>query len=167
MSYTINVDIRSKRALKALRIAPAKILEATREGNKKAAQETLGYFDKTVSTWRRKPIFGMDIDLTPGGSKIAVGTPSGVYHFISDGTSIRWAVMSADWESKTQPGIIPAQPGRGRVLIAGRQAMQARNIAPRPGIEAREFDKSVYNEMLPRARKIIGRSISRAVRKIK
>ena len=101
-------------------------------------------YEKTVQTWSDAPSFDQDISLTGGAASALVG-PTGStqqvnkFKWLDKGTRIRWALMSRDWQSKTRPGQLHSGPGAGRVLIAGRRAMQARNIAPRPGIQARNW----------------------------
>lgn len=112
-------------------------------------------FDATQSTFKRKfPIILRD---RSGRNIIAWAciVDGEIYVFISEGTGIRWALMSSDWRSKTQPGRLKPGRGRGGVVIAGRRAMTARNIRPRPGIKGRKFDKQIAKkEQTPFKRKI-------------
>ena len=62
-----------------------------------------------------------------------------IYFFLSGGTAVRYATMSPDWRSKTQPGRLGAGPGRGRVLYVNRRR-------PRPGIKARKFDEQIVKK---------------------
>lgn len=97
--------------------------------------------------------FEVIISLTGGGATVITG-PTGpdnlvkIWQYLNEGTSRRWALMSADWRSKTTPGEFRTRSGSGRVLVAGRRAMQARGIGPRPGIKARG-----WIELLQRRRK--------------
>lgn len=65
---------------------------------------------------------------------------------LDQGTEIRWAVMSSDFSPKTQNRRLSSRAGSGRTIIRGRSAMQARNIAPRPGIKAREFSDEIVDQ---------------------
>lgn len=103
-------------------------------------------YEKTTKTWKRKPNFETLIGLTGKDASVLVGTDSSVYKFVDEGTRIRWALMSADWKSKTKPKKIGSTRGSGRVIIAGRRAMQRRNIKPRPGIKAREFSETIRKQ---------------------
>lgn len=66
--------------------------------------------------------------------------------FLDKGTNKRWAVMSSDFTPKTRKRRLSSSGGSGRTLIRGRSAMTARNIAPRPGIEAREFSEEIVDQ---------------------
>jgi len=100
---------------------------------------------KTVKTWRgEKPKFESLIGLTGQDTTVVTG-PTGSekavnkWVWLDQGTRIRWALMSRDWRSKTTPRKFSSGRGSGRVVIAGRRAMQSRGIRPRPGIKAREW----------------------------
>jgi len=112
------------------------------EAEGKFHQKELG---KTTQSWKKdKPKFE---SLTEVGadSVIVVTGPTGSdkavnkFMWLNEGTKIRWALMSRNWRSKTRVGKFASGPGRGRVVIAGRRAMTARNIRPRPGIKARNW----------------------------
>lgn len=98
------------------------------------------------STWTKSP--GFKIENKSSGSEISwlTKTDNEIYFYNNFGTAIRWALMSSDWRSQTRPGRIPARPGRGRVVIAGRRAMTARGIAPRPGIDGRHWDDQIVKK---------------------
>jgi hypothetical protein len=119
------------------------ILNALRAEGRDQRQE----LEKTTQTWKReKPKFESLIGLErpPGGASVLTG-PTGSdkavnkWTWLNEGTKIRWALMSRDWRSKTTVGKFSSGPGRGGVVIAGRRAMTARNIRPRPGIKARNW----------------------------
>lgn len=59
--------------------------------------------------------------------------------WLEEGTEVRWALMSGDWKSKTVSARLRSGGGRGKVLLVGKRAMMKRNIAPRPGIEPRNW----------------------------
>lgn len=106
---------------------------------------------KTVETWQGDvPTFninevqsgdGISVEVVPVGSQEAVNK----WIYLDRGTSIRWAVMSPDWKSKTTPNMFQSGAGRGSVLIRGRGAMTSHGIAPRPGIDARNWTLMVQN----------------------
>jgi hypothetical protein len=109
-------------------------------------------YKETTSTWQgEKPKFESIIDV--GGSEIAILTgPTGSneavnkFVWLDEGTSIRWALMSSNWRSKTKPGKLRSGRGKGSVVIAGRRAMQRRNIRPRPGIKARNWTLTLQRQ---------------------
>lgn len=106
-------------------------------------------YKKTTQNWKGdKPEFESLIGLTGKDASVLTG-PTGSQHavdkfiWLDEGTRIRWAVMSSDWRSKTKPGSFRTGRGNGRVIIAGRRAMTNRNIAPRPGIKARNWTSTL------------------------
>lgn len=121
---------------------------------------------KTVATWKgEKPKFESLIGLGrgAGGSASVLTGPTGSekavwkWRWLDEGTRIRWALMSRDWKSKTRRRVFGSGRGRGRVVIAGRRAMQRRNIPPRPGIKAREWSVTLMKRRRrPFTRRMIG-----------
>lgn len=116
----------------------------------------------TTSTWQGdKPKFESIIEVQNDISILTgpVGSGEAVNKFVwlDEGTSIRWAVMSNNWRSKTSPGRLRSGRGRGGVVIAGRRAMQRRNIRPRPGIKARNWTSTLQRQRRrPFTRAMIG-----------
>lgn len=74
-----------------------------------------------------------------GDNYVQVTTNDKRWYYLNKGTSIRWAIVTPDFESKTWPNSLDPRPGRGRVLIRGKRAMLAAGIPPRPGIQARNW----------------------------
>jgi len=107
---------------------------------------------KTVETWKgEKPTFESIICLSGTDATVItgpVGSTEGAkkWMWLDQGTKIRWALMSRDWRSKTTPHKYQSGRGSGRVLIAGRRAMQARGIRPRPGIQARGWSEDLTKQ---------------------
>ena len=106
-------------------------------------------FAATQATFKKK--FPIVIKDNSGRDRIAwvCEVEGEIYGYLSGGTGIRWALMSSNWRSKTRPspGGLKAGPGRGRVVIAGRRAMTARNIKPRPGIKARKYPERIVRKL--------------------
>ena len=131
-------------AMKAIKPKRLKVDAFTQEWNKvldDTAQHKLKPdIQSTIQTFKRKP--DVEVKDTSKGNQLsrAVYIEDEIYFYLARGTRIRWALMSRDWRSKTKPKRIPAGHGQGRAIVVGRRAMQARGIAPRPGIKAREFD---------------------------
>jgi hypothetical protein len=59
------------------------------------------------------------------------------------GTKRRWAVMSQDFRPRTTPRTLGIKASQGRTVIRGRQAMTARGISVRPGIEPRRWTEEI------------------------
>lgn len=101
-------------------------------------------FDKTVATWDGKPKFRATVavsqDLIEGhvrtvriyGSK----PPELIYYFINQGTKVRFARMTPDFEPKTRVRVIDSFPGAG-----GLEAVDPR--IPNPGIVGRKFNEAI------------------------
>lgn len=110
-------------------------------------------YKKTVATWEgEKPDFQSFVTFGFGNITLTTVPVGGglkaveKFLWLDEGTKIRWAVMSGNWKSKTTPGKLASGRGRGRVVIAGRRAMQRRNIRPRPGIKAREWTETLRKQ---------------------
>lgn len=101
-------------------------------------------FDKTVATWDHKPKFRATVavaqDLIEGhvrtvriyGDK----PPELIYYFINQGTKVRFARMTRDFEPKTRVRVIDSFPGAG-----GLEAVDPR--IPNPGIVGRKFNEAI------------------------
>lgn len=109
-------------------------------------------FDKTTATWRNKPAFTAEVKAEPGRIVGEYATTSDIYRYVSGGTRVRYATMSADFVAKTQPRFIGSGPGRGGVVFISRQH-------PRPGIEAREFDITIANQQAIKIAGILSRAL--------
>jgi len=65
--------------------------------------------------------------------------------WLNDGTRVRYATMTPGFVAKSVPRTLASRPGRGGVLYVNRNR-------PRPGIKAREWDKTVadkWQKLLP------------------
>ena len=89
-------------------------------------------YEKTTRTWRHKPEHELEFSQTKAEIKATNSTNDKIYFFLHDGTKVRYAVLSSDWQSKTTPGILNSGPGRGKVLFVSKKR-------PMPGIKAREW----------------------------
>jgi hypothetical protein len=111
------------------------------DGLDKAAKELQNDFGKTVKTWDDKPSFVID----KGQNTRVVSAKHKVYFFISGGTRIRYATMTANFKAKTAPGRFQAGAGAGGVAFISKKR-------PRPGIKARKFDQQLaarWRDKLP------------------
>lgn len=99
----------------------------------------------TTDTWLGpKPRFASEVTASRKALKVRTG-PTGYglgakkWMWLERGTSVRWALMSRNWQSKTMPGYLGSGGNPGRVVIVGKRAMMKRRIAPRPGIKPRNW----------------------------
>ncbi len=106
-------------------------------------------FQATVKTWtHEKPDFTALVGISGGNANLLVG-PTGdekgiwKWRWISEGTSVRWAVMSKDFVAKTKVRWMGSGPGAGRMLFAGKKFMLSHGIPPRPGIVGREWTQMI------------------------
>lgn len=104
-----------------------------------ADDELTDDFNETQKTFKRK--FDVETQDRSSRSRIVYEAliDNEIYFFVSGGTAVRFATMSSDWRSKTQPGRLGAGAGRGRVLFVNRRR-------PRPGIKARKFPEQIVKK---------------------
>lgn len=76
-------------------------------------------------------------------------TTSDIYFYLNSGTSVRRAVLSKDWRSKTVPRELKSGAGAGRVVVVGKKI-------ERPGIKAREWTSVVSDQLRPQFEKDMG-----------
>ena len=110
-------------------------------------RETKKEYEKTWSTWNSKPTAETLISLQdPGPTMVAGvggdGAAAQHWRYVNEGTSVRHAVMSSDWKSKTVPNVIGSFAGQGEVVFISKKI----NL---PGIKARNFDKLIQEKMTP------------------
>ena len=129
-----------------------KIARAIENGLDGAAKDVKVDFDVTTQTWKTRPEF--KIESQPGERKVF--TDNDIYRFITRGTRVRYATMSADFQPKTRPLFIGSNKGRGGVVRISK-------LHPRPGIKAREYEQTIgekWRKLLP---KILQRAIDAEV----
>lgn len=138
--------------IKAQAILPAKFdpdafsREIIKEAEK-LNKEFLGDFNKTIATWNHKPRFRATVlveqDKITGHVRTAKifgdKPPELIYYFISEGTKVRFAKMTRDFEPKTRKRVIDSFPGAG-----GLDSVDVR--FPMPGIEGRKFNEAIADK---------------------
>lgn len=101
-------------------------------------------FRKTMQTWQTHK---SDVMIEKSEGKRVVSVDNQIYSYINFGTDVRRALLTPDWVSKTQPGVIGSGAGAGLVVTASRSFQF-------PGIQARNFDEAIaehiYNDVLPK-----------------
>lgn len=121
-------------------LSEAKMQRAIRNTIKGAAEDVRIDFGVAVQTWKRSVKFRIKII---GEDERLVYTTDKIFKFVSGGTRIRYATMSPDWISKTQPNVLGSGPGQGRMLYVNKNK-------PRPGIKARMFAHIIVEKWNPR-----------------
>lgn len=94
------------------------------------------------------------------GIAISVTTEDKRYLFVDEGTRVRYATMSPDFQAKTKVNSLIARRGRGRMLFVNKRR-------PRPGIKARNFTKLVHKKWQPEFRAAMDRALFEAAIKSK
>jgi hypothetical protein len=149
--------------IRAIKGAPFKS-SVFREEIIKAANEikddALADFKKTTANWTHKPKFSSKIltGASAGGVQVQVATDDAIYRYIDEGTKVRYATMSKDWESKTEPDVVGTFPGKGRRLFINKKR-------PRPGIKARKFSKNIAKTTQKELARVTKNALARAARR--
>lgn len=104
-------------------------------------------FEKTVATWDHKPAFRASVsvqqDLIEGHVRtvriFGKKPPELIYYFINQGTKVRFAKMTPDFEPKTRVRVLDSFAGAG-----GLDSVDAR--FPNPGIKGRKFNEAIADK---------------------
>lgn len=99
-------------------------------------------FHATTQDFATEVPFEREYSRTDSQCRGFIYTDEARYFYLSEGTKERYVVMSDDFEPKTQPGRIPSEAGAGGVLFY--------TTNPMPGIEAREFEVQIAEELRPK-----------------
>lgn len=96
----------------------------------------------TTATWKTKhPKFKVMVRYAGGDARV-IGDTDGasldndIWHYINEGTSVRYATMTSDFQPKTRKRNIGSMAGAGGMMYVSKKN-------PRPGIEAREFTDAI------------------------
>lgn len=104
------------------------LLKNTGKAFEKDMREPTQYWNKSIPIKHKQEV-----------NYVEVTTNDPRWYYLNVGTNIRWAVLTPDFIPKTTPRQLHGRPGQGQVLIAGKLAMLARGLPPRPGIKARQW----------------------------
>lgn len=149
-----------------------------RDEFRKAADQMSGQvkkdFEKTTATWKDedKPEFEIAVKVgnlaggklarqvtgSASGVSLEISTDSEIYLFLDEGTEVRYATMSKDFQAKTRPRFIGSRRGRGRKLFVSKKH-------PRPGIKAREFTKTIAKKWTSPFRDRMNKALDTAANK--
>jgi len=137
---------------------PQALIDGLRKAIRDTIDEAEDEFHQTVETWTDPAYFEKDFDETSEEFEGEVKTDNRIYFFLAHGTSVRYATMSQDFESKTQPNWMSSRAGRGGLLFIDK-------TRPRPGIEARNWDKVEAKKQQPKLIKRARKNLKEAVRR--
>ena len=147
---------RLKAILPSKSVTPAVYTKHMKEAATRTGTIVKAQYSRTVRTWRNKPTFTTTTSITNGRISTNTGTDNEIYGYINNGTSVRYAVMTPDFVSKTEPRIVNSRAGAG-----GFSHFSFQN--PRPGIQARQYDVTIAKEQAKNIAKILQEEIDRAV----
>lgn len=128
-------------------IVPRKQIPGKREMNRaiRNAMETTGgmgevMVERTTATWDTKTTVKAEVKGRGGDYVLALNiTPEKqalVWHWLDEGTDVRYAIMTPDFVAKTVPGSLDSRSGSGEVIIVD-------TAHPQPGIKARGWSKEI------------------------
>lgn len=133
------------KAIKPQRLQVERIRQSVLRALEQEAKEQQKTLNETTATWTGdKPTFDSITDLSGGDASVLSG-PGGntmgvkKWNWLNEGTSVRRAVMSKNWRSKTTPGSFRSGGGSGRVVFISRRIS-------RPGIKARGWTQKLTNQ---------------------
>lgn len=90
-------------------------------------------YQVTTRTWQHKPVFRIE---RKGPFERWIYTEDEIYGYVSEGTSVRYATMTPDFQAKSAPMLIASRTGKGGVAFVNKSR-------PKPGIKAREFPEAI------------------------
>lgn len=137
------------------RTALAGVRAAADETNRLLTQQ----FERTTRTWSNRPRFVSTVRESSSEVVANTGTENEIYGYINNGTPVRYATMTPDFVSKTVPRVLDSRRGAGGVQFISR-------AHPRPGIEAREFDRVIAHQQESAIVRILRQQIERAIREL-
>lgn len=128
--------------------------------SKQVLAEAVDEHKRTVQTWNTKPVFASKVEQGAGvgGIRFQIGTDDPRWWWLNDGTRVRYATMSKDWQSKTEPNVVQSFPGKGKKLFVNKKR-------PRPGIKARRWTKWIAKSMRAKMIPIVKNAMARAARR--
>lgn len=134
---------------------PTKMRRAVDNFLKAGSENIRIEFGVVTQTWRNKPKFLIEIINQNERAIYTKSTVKGkpIFKFVSGGTRVRYATMSRDWVSKTQPNVLGSGPGAGRMLYVSKKH-------PHPGIKPRNFPHIIIQKWQPRLANLFIRMIT-------
>lgn len=103
-------------------------------------------YRKVTKTWKgEKPRFTASVDETRNSVKLNVGVPNTEsdgnkkFMWLEEGTKVRYATMTPDFQPKTQAGVLGSSKGRGKKAFVDKRK-------PKPGIKPRGWTEQIIKE---------------------
>lgn len=155
MSVIVEVDIPVAEFERVAKAESDRVRRANRATAEDLGKQALRLFRGTTRTWREQPEFTVETEASGDEITVLAGTDNPIYGYLDRGTSVRYALMSPDWRSKTTPGSLQAGSGAGRVIVINRNR-------PRPGIKARRFSDKIRETLDREAEPTFNRNYKQA-----
>jgi hypothetical protein len=118
----------------------------------------------TISTWDDPPKMVGNTAYKGGNPTVMAGPPddgsfqSRKWMWLNQGTAVRYADLSSDWQSKTSPNVVHSGAGAGMVLRRGHDARRHK------GIEARNWSTIIANMERDNFERLIYRAIQESLK---
>lgn len=108
--------------------------------------------ESLTSNWNHDPKIKVEVRIDNESGTARVTSSDDVFGYLNRGTSVRYALMSPDWKSKTRPGSFRSGSGSGRVLYIGKRKpwRKSRKRWPRAGIKGRRWMPDAQKKQTPR-----------------
>lgn len=127
----------------------------------------IGYHERVTSTWEHKPRFEFDVIRqrpgqggTYGLLGVAVSTDDDIYHYLNEGTGVRYATMTKDFQPKTKFRTLDSGVGKGSLAYVSTKDARA-------GIQARMWDDEIAKLVEKRFKQELSAAFKRGARKAK
>ena len=150
IDYSIPVDD-FKRAIQE---EERKIKVANRRASEALGKKGIQLFKGVTRNFKHQVEFTTVTNETGDKIEVLIGSDDKILGYLDRGTSVRYAIMSADFVAQTRPGSLQSSAGHGGVVIINRNN-------PRPGIPARNFTGQIEAILNREAEPTFNRELSR------
>ena len=123
---------------------------------KEVIDEAEGHYDAVTETWDHNPDIEREQGMSGKDYYDQVGSDDDPMLWLDDGTSVRFAVMTKDFEAKTFVRELRSGPGAGGVAFVGKE--------PQPGIEARNWTDEIAKLVQPKLEVAADAAIAKALK---
>jgi hypothetical protein len=127
-----------------------------RRANQNTARDIRRELEKTTQTWDHEVKF-QQITNVGEWAEVLIGTDDKIWKWLDQGTRVRYAHMTSDFEAKTTPDWVGSRPGKGGVAF-----IDTRH--PLPGIKARNWSTILTQKHMPKHKKRVQDAMRRAAR---
>lgn len=115
---------------------------------REVGKEIQADFEGTVSTWKHKPTFKVEISTAGGQPSVTVGTADEKYKWVDEGTSPHVIVPKKAkilrFPSKSVPKTRPGNLTAGAGMVGGDEVFA--HVVLHPGTQPRKFSEKIKNK---------------------